>query len=134
MNIGSACLIFQNAFAFPQGIVLLKQYPVETQKYSGILGRLTLYSYIPYFFWFLLILYRLRPNLGRCENRWKCVQVLLWWTNLLQAAWMQIKCWLPRGLCCPDKWKHEEKLSIQRCDIFLVLWSNSNAYMISHFS
>ena len=77
MNIGSACLIFQNAFAFPQGIFLLKQHPVETQKYSGILGRLTLYSYIPYFFWFLLILYRVRPNLGRCENRWKCVQVLL---------------------------------------------------------
>ena len=77
MNIGLACLIFQNAFSFPQGIVLLNQYPVETQKHSGILDRLTLYSYIPYFSWFLLILYWVHPNLGRCENRWKCLQVLL---------------------------------------------------------
>ena len=76
MNIGSVCLIFQNAFAFPQGNFLLEQYLVKTQKYSGILGRLTLYSFIPYFSWFSLILYW-HPNLGRCENRWKCVQILL---------------------------------------------------------
>lgn len=44
MNIGSTYLIFQNAFAFPQGIGLIKQYPVEMKKHSGILGRLTLYS------------------------------------------------------------------------------------------
>ena len=43
MNIGSTCLIFQNTFAFSQGIILIKNYPVETQKHSGILGRLILY-------------------------------------------------------------------------------------------
>ena len=44
MNIASTCLIFQNTFAFPQGVVLIKKYPVEKQKHSGILGRLTLHS------------------------------------------------------------------------------------------